>query len=285
MRNIHEPDAQGFIPGVFNYCDRRCERCMFVRQCRVGAVDQDDLSEDNEKVADENVETYEDRLRRVLERPDDNDDAGGPGSDDDGPFDAEMFGGDEEVDEEEMAEYERKNNARDELLKAHPLTALCMVYTDMVEEWMDPRMDAMNARGVAMHRQQQLQMDPALRTGDVLVLEETVDEVMWFQYMLYVKSQRALLGKIEDEEEGESYGNDQLQSDWNGTAKLTLHICDRCIAAWGTIAELMPEEAATVAPIIAHLQRCAAALRKLFPDAHKFIRAGFDAHMGSPEGE
>lgn len=26
-----------FIPGVYNYCDRFCERCLLIRQCRVYA--------------------------------------------------------------------------------------------------------------------------------------------------------------------------------------------------------------------------------------------------------
>ncbi len=56
MRDMHAPDKQGFIPGVFNCCDRRCERCRFVRQCRVGAMEIDELGEPGADVADERPE-------------------------------------------------------------------------------------------------------------------------------------------------------------------------------------------------------------------------------------
>ena len=34
-----ERDEHGFIPGVFNYCDRWCERCPFSSRCRVYAIE------------------------------------------------------------------------------------------------------------------------------------------------------------------------------------------------------------------------------------------------------
>lgn len=32
---IHVPDAQGFIPYIPNYGDRRCEKSRFIRECGV----------------------------------------------------------------------------------------------------------------------------------------------------------------------------------------------------------------------------------------------------------
>ena len=34
-----ERDDQGFIPGVYNYCDRWCERCPFASRCRSYAME------------------------------------------------------------------------------------------------------------------------------------------------------------------------------------------------------------------------------------------------------
>jgi len=34
-----DSDDQGFIPGVYNYCDRWCERCPFASRCRVYAME------------------------------------------------------------------------------------------------------------------------------------------------------------------------------------------------------------------------------------------------------
>ena len=30
-----------FIPGIFNYCDRWCERCAFTARCRTFAMEQE----------------------------------------------------------------------------------------------------------------------------------------------------------------------------------------------------------------------------------------------------
>jgi len=45
-RDMHAPDAQGFIPPIHNYCDRRCEKCRFIRQCRVGYMEADLVNEE-----------------------------------------------------------------------------------------------------------------------------------------------------------------------------------------------------------------------------------------------
>ena len=72
-RSIHEPDKQGFISSIHNYCDRRCEKCRFIRQCRVGIMEADDVDDDREP-GDERVEDYEARLRKVMGVPEDDDD-------------------------------------------------------------------------------------------------------------------------------------------------------------------------------------------------------------------
>ena len=148
---------------------------------------------------------------------------------------------------------------------------------DMVGEWMEPREKQLEARGVLLNKRAELRMDPGLRTPEALVLSEAIDEVGWFQHMLWVKCQRALQGKIADPEWMKEFDMDPVQSDWNGTAKLCLHIVDRCQQAWATIAELMPEEADDIEPMQEVLRRCKTELDKEFPDAEKFIRPGFDA--------
>ena len=36
---VMEPDDQGFIPSIHNYCDRWCERCPFTSRCRAYAME------------------------------------------------------------------------------------------------------------------------------------------------------------------------------------------------------------------------------------------------------
>lgn len=48
------------------------------------------------------------------------------------------------------------------------------------------------------------------------------------------------------------------------------------------VAKLMPDEAMEVRPMQEVLQHIRAQLDREFPDALKFIRAGWDAHLDSP---
>lgn len=273
----HQPDPKGFIQGIFNYCDRWCEKCRFVRQCRVGIVDVDDISEDNTEVAGERVEGHEDRLRKAMDMGEVQGDQ--PGEEMDAlEEDVPGLGSDagtEELDEAEMAAYEREQEEIRQRMNAHPLTVMGETYMDMVQEWMEEHEAALEAKGLRLNAppaQRALALSPEL-----LVLNEAFEEVLWFCTMLPVKTQRAIRGKAEDRTFMEEIGLDPLQSDANGTAKLVLHIVDRCQAAWTTIAELMPAEADGIDPFQELLRRHGAAMRAEFPDAEKFIRPGFDA--------
>ena len=70
--------------------------------------------------------------------------------------------------------------------------------------------------------------------------------------------------------------------DWNGTAKLCMHMLERCAGAWSTVSEWLPHEELEVAPMQEMLKRIMAGLDREFPDAPRFIRAGWDAHPGDP---
>ncbi len=281
-RDIHAPDAQGFIPGVYNYCDRRCERCRFVRQCRVGAVDVDDVGEAEDAVASGRPEDLRERLMKLMNRPlseeddedeDDADAAEEEDDDDDGGLDLSYDPADMEPTTEELREEERARQA----VKAHPLSNMGMAYMDLVDDWMDPREEMLTAKGILVHRQQELSIAVALRTPEMLVLSEALDEIGWFKTMLHVKCQRAIRGKLEDTGWMKAMDMDRLQSDRNGTAKLCFEIVQRSVAAWETVAELMPEEAEHLVAMNELLRRMEEELRKEFPDARRFIRAGWDA--------
>lgn len=269
-RDPHAPDPQGFIPFIHNYCDRWCEKCRFARQCRVGYLEVDDISEANEEAATEKVEDYKARLKQMLdmveEEHEDSEDADGEPSFDPGAM---------MLTEEETADHERKEKAAREEVERHPLTVMGQSYMDLVDEWLDKVAPLLKSKGI------DVKLRPELRgvalSADMLLLNEAVEEIVWFHTMLHVKTHRAIHGKLQDPDFMENIGIDPLQSDENGTAKLVLHIVDRCQDAWITITGILPELAADILPMQELLSRHGAAMRKEFPDAVKFIRPGFDA--------
>ena len=149
-----------------------------------------------------------------------------------------------------------------------------MTRMDLFAEWMEECEEKQVMRGVPM-RKRPILMDNGF--PEDMILREAVDELSWSRMMLHVKCQRAIHGRIEDLTFMEEIVLDPYQSDHNGTAKLALHIIDRCQAAWSTVAELMPEEAHEVISVQELLRRIGDALKREFPDTDKFIRAGSDA--------
>ena len=283
-RDIHAPDKQGFIPSIFNWCDRRCERCAYIRQCRVGIMEADDVDEDRE-IADERPEDHEERLRKIMGMPKEDDEDDDESASGEEKFDAKAFMAEAEasIDDEEMEEYGRKRELVRAQAEACGAVKLSNAYMDLVDEWIEPREEGLKARGVALHKRAELGIDPALRDPNVLILTDAIDTVLWFQRMLYIKTMRAVQGKIEDPDWMKEFDMDPLQGDPNGTAKLCLHIVAESRGAWGTIADLMPEEAESLQAMLEALRRCEEELRKEFPGAEKFVRPGFDKHMGSPK--
>jgi hypothetical protein len=283
--DMHRPDAEGFIPGVFNYCDRRCERCRFVRQCRVGALDVDDVGEAEDAIADERPEDLKERLRKLMGMPSSAEHEQDGTDDDDGDDDHDDHDDDDAGDHidfapadlEPTAEERRRDEEIARQIHQHPLTNMGLTYMDLVDEWLEPREAALTARGVVLYRQHELSMALNLRTPENLLLGAALDEVLWFKLMVHVKCQRALRGKLEDGGRWEDLGLDPLQSDWNGTAKLCKEVVGRSAAAWETVLDLMPGEADALVPVQELLRRLTEAIDREFPDSEQFIRPGFDA--------
>ena len=56
----NSPNDQSFISGIYNYCDRRCDRCPFTDRCRVFAMEQESFDEDD------NLETVIPKLTGIF---------------------------------------------------------------------------------------------------------------------------------------------------------------------------------------------------------------------------
>ncbi len=278
MKSIHQPDAQGFISGVYNYCDRRCERCRFQMQCRIGRVEADDAEFEDENDPSGLPSTHEQRFRKMME------DLVGPDTEEDEDSEDQEWTppvyDPADEDPEEVAAYERKQETIDARTAAHPLTNYGETYMELSMAWTQAREAKFKALGFDLS--ERVDMGMAALPAEKLLLREAIDELLWFQTMLHVKLQRAIHGKFADPDLDDAIGLPVEMSDWNGTAKLCLHMVERCTDAWDTVEEMVPEEAMDVAPLQELLKRIKQALGTEFPDAPKFIRAGWDAEMGEP---
>lgn len=105
-------------------------------------------------------------------------------------------------------------------------------------------------------------------------LREAVEVASWDAFFIAAKLHRALGGRDEHLHDGDCE-DDDVQNDWNGSAKVALISIVRSASAWATIGRTMQDADALV--IAAELRDLQHEVEQTFPDAWRFRRPGFDA--------
>jgi hypothetical protein len=113
----------------------------------------------------------------------------------------------------------------------------------------------------------------ALR-NEIDMMLDALDVVDWDSALIPVKLDRALAARQEGDVPLPIDG-DAFQTEGNGLAKLTLLLVERSEAAWRLIATWAPETVIAV-QIAGTLASLRLDIERLFPNARRFIRPGFD---------
>jgi hypothetical protein len=232
-----------FISGIYNYCDRWCERCQQTSRCLNFAMSEKEFSNPEERDVQNDAfwkklsETFAETLELLKES-------------------AKEWGVDlEALDSKDDLE---SMKAKDALVKNHVLSRAAKRYSGWVENWFKERETLF------------FEMAAAAREG--VSLDEAIEVIRWYQYFICAKVMRAIHGKGEDEEEG----SDEFPSDSDGSVKIALIAIDRSMGAWAVIQHYVTGEDKEVVDLISFLDALKEALEKTFPKARSFIRPGFD---------
>jgi hypothetical protein len=225
------------ISGIYNYCDRWCERCPLTSRCLVYATEQED--DDSPQNRDIRNEEFWQKLSSILYETRElivewTQNAG-----------IDLA----EPADEDNARYRRKR----ELVDNHPLTRAGKKYANAASDWFR-------------------EFDQAIEVSDQL--EDAREVIQWYQYQIAVKTIRALSGRKEELEEDPD--NAEFPKDSDGSAKVALIGIDRSIAAWRMMQLSLPERDESIVPLILQLDRLRQRLEHAFPEARDFIRPGFD---------
>jgi hypothetical protein len=248
---------KNFIPGIYNYCDRWCERCPHTSRCMNFAMTRE-YSDDpetsditNEKFWQSLSEIFK-VTREMLEES------------------AEEMGID--LDSINFEEASRDEAVKDKIVKNHECCRAAQKYYKMVDEFFNSeyipslhivgKSDADNA--------------PELQKIDKLdgpaTLDDLVEIIYWYHHFIYVKLMRAVRGAL---------GNaadilEDFPKDSDGSAKVALIAIDRTMAAWGCVTDYFPSHRDQILSIIKHLDGLRQRVEKVFPEARNFVRPGFD---------
>ena len=232
-----------FILGVYNYCDRWCERCPLTSRCLTFSISEEEFSDP--KSQDIRNEAFWNKLSSIL-----------------GETlkllkeSAKEWGVDLET--LDTTDDTGAIKAKEIAAENHLLSRAARRYSQWVEDWFSEK--------------ETLFFETAAAAREGVGLEETLEVIRWYQYFICAKLMRAVRGQAEEEEEG----CDEFPSDADGSAKIALIAIDRSIAAWAAIRQYITDSAEGVIDIIAFLDSLRQAAEKAFPSARSFIRPGFD---------
>ena len=231
------------ISGIYNYCDRWCERCPLTSRCLVYATEQ----EDNNSFENHDLrnEAFWQKLGVVFQETREliAEWANEAGVDFDG-----------HSDEDEVHRHRRR-----QLVDNHPLTKAGKKYANAAGDWFR-------------------ELDQTVDSENSDRLEDAREVIQWYQYQIAVKTMRALSGRKEELEDDSEFA--ELPKDSDGSAKVALVGIERSIAAWRLTQLSLPALAGSIVPLILQLERLRRRLEYSFPAARDFIRPGFDDAPG-----
>ncbi len=252
------------IPGVYNYCDRWCERCSLTGRClsfkmdeahiqRRAAVSSAERSDQENAAFWDGIAASLALTLRLVKR------------------EAKMHGIDLEspgaLDQANRDERRRKRRAACE---GSALCGAAFAYRD-------------SGRTILLRlapelRQMEDALDLQLRLGTgapdstAAEIRDAIEVVQWYLFFIDVKLQRAVASRVDARLDGD----DGFPSDADGSAKIALVAIERSLAAWARLREHLTGESDAILDLLVQLERLRQTVEREFPRARRFKRPGFD---------
>lgn len=253
--------SRKFIDGIYNYCDRWCERCTFTSRCRnyesTSKLTPEQLDINNNAFwqnISSNFQNAIELLHKIAK---------------DKGIDLNN------IPEEETKEYEDRLSIIKKATKGHILTKLCKQYQKLVMPFFKKELDA---ELVDKTKELVSHFEMGMKTEEDVVytitgLRDCEEVIQWYLFFIDAKLQRALHGKLEGEDWEEDNG---YQKDSDGSAKIAIIAIERSIGAWKRMYELMPACEDIALSALSLLSQMKQKAIEEFSNAMNFKRPGFD---------
>jgi hypothetical protein len=228
------------IPGIYNYCDYRCERCPFTMRCFSFREQHACLRAEGERGLGDDVEANVDLTEALIH------------------LWCERHG----IDMEQV-----QDEANSEAVIAAQQRADRAVASDPTQ--MAARQYCKEAYGIV----EPLKSLSEFHTWPSDV-GAAIDAIAWHSGMIPAKVCRALHGLAD---QGRFADEDRVQNDWNGSAKVARLAIAESLGAWNALfaaGETPPD--ASIRQTTRLLERIDRELEERFPFAMDFVRPGFD---------
>lgn len=245
------PIKEEYISGIYNYCDRWCEKCDFTTRClnyQMGKEmhgDSEEMDINNKAFWDELAVTFRATFEFIAEK-------------------AEEMGIDlnAEVEVEDL-----KEETEEEAIQSSPLIALAHEYSLKGHKWFEDNRNSL---------ENAVKNISVVNENDLVNLKDAIEVIQWYNIFIYVKLRRAMNSLRDEKEEDDPELAEMMADHTNGTAKIVLIATDRSIAAFGFLLENMRDKEDEILKFLAMLGKIRSMTEKTFPGARAFKRPGFD---------
>ncbi len=236
------------IPGIYNYCDRWCERCTFTSRCMSFAMEKEFPS--NRDFLDLSNASFWETMASILDSTLEllHEMAREKGVD----FDLDI----NEEDRVELEETHRRS-------RRHICSILAYKYADMVDDWVSTS---------GQFSEVAFRLPGTASPGEIPDLQDAREVILWYQHLIPVKIMRALQSRTDAQESLPEH----CIRDWDGSAKVALLGIDRSMAAWGVMQAYMIDFREDIEEKLFCLERLRRKIEAVFPGARSFVRPGFD---------
>jgi hypothetical protein len=262
------PENPNWIPGIYNYCDRWCERCAFTGKCRSFAME---INRDEDSGIPADTEAHDIRSREFW---DDLSEVMNQTMEYLRKISKEE-GEDSEAMNDQQWEYLKKRDEElEQAAREHPVALAAWKYSDLAETWLNQNKETLS------HKKEELDTRVKLGAGgkraatENELIGDALQIIRWYEPQIWVKLMRALTGKMGEEESVEA------PKDSDGSAKVALIAIDRSLAAWGQLQFIFPELTNDFITLLLQLDRLRKQVEAEFPESRAFKRAGFDDDGG-----
>ncbi|MBI3957895.1 MAG: hypothetical protein HY328_03720 [Chloroflexi bacterium] len=261
---LEENDNDNNIEGVYNYCNRWCERCPFTERCLNYAIGLEHFPDEESR--DLNNEAFWQGLHTVFAQT---------------KALLVQMAQEQGVDLEALdtpesrAAWQAREAEVDEQIESSPLLNAAEAYRQMVDNWFRESEEGFRAKSEELTTLARLGVAGLNPEATAISLAEAVEIIRWYQFFIEVKLMRAIRSAInEQDEEPEMLAESGRDSD--GSAKIALIGMDHSIGAWGALLRAFPDRETETLTILAHLDRLRRATEREFPNARAFVCAGWD---------
>lgn len=250
-------DDPRFIPGIFNYCDRWCERCKLKERCMSYAMDKargwEPGSTGNtspQEVWDRLKETFE-QTKSLIENL------------------AKEHGITPPPPSRSPDEILEESGIKRESAKNHDLVTTARAYLKAADSWFKDEKGLFSEKGDELMLKENIGMGGAAE--EVRELKDAVEVIRWYQPFIYVKLTRAFSGRTSEDKL-----SPDLPRDSDGTAKTALITVDNSITAWTSLRNHFPDKTDSILDLLIKLDQIRKGVEREFPKARSFARPGFD---------